>query len=182
MKFWQRFNKNTFRGMAASLVLAAAVMGGTGTALAAGEPVTEEQTKIISASLLQAGGTVFPIGNDNNAAYARYFTGQSFLFPMANDTVSVSNVTFAPSCINNWHTHSGSCQVLVGVSGRGYYQIWGQDPVEMKAGESVTIPEGTKHWHGAAGNSWFQHLSIMSKGAGTTWLEPVDQNVYRQLK
>lgn len=52
----------------------------------------------------------------------------------------------------------------------------------MKAGESVTIPEGTKHWHGAAGNRWFQHLSIMSKGAGTTWLEPVDQNVYRQLK
>lgn len=181
MKFWQRFNKNTFRGIAAALVVAAAVMGGTGTALAAGEPVTEEQTKIISASLLQAGGTVFPIGNDN-AAYARYFTGQSFLFPMANDTVSVSNVTFAPSCINNWHTHSGSCQVLVGVSGRGYYQIWGQDPVEMKASESVTIPEGTKHWHGAADNSWFQHLSIMSKGAGTTWLEPVDQNVYSQLK
>ena len=181
MKFWQRFNKNTFRGIAAALVVAAAVMGGTDAALAAGEPVTEKQTKIISASLLQAGGTVFPIGNDN-AAYARYFTGQSFLFPMANDTVSVSNVTFAPSCINNWHTHSGSCQVLVGVSGRGYYQIWGQDPVEMKAGESVTIPEGTKHWHGAAGNSWFQHLSIMSKGAGTTWLEPVDQNVYSQLK
>lgn len=100
MKFWQRFNKNTFRGIAAALVVAAAVMGGTDAALAAGEPVTEEQTKIISASLLQAGGTVFPIGNDN-AAYARYFTGQSFLFPMANDTVSVSNVTFAPSCINN---------------------------------------------------------------------------------
>lgn len=99
MKFWQRINKNTFRGMAAALVVAAAVMGGTDAALAAGEPVTEEQTKIISASLLQTGGTVFPIGNDN-AAYARYFTGQSFLFPMANDTVSVSNVTFAPSCIN----------------------------------------------------------------------------------
>lgn len=26
MKFWQRFNKNTFRGMAAALVVAAAVM------------------------------------------------------------------------------------------------------------------------------------------------------------
>lgn len=58
MKFWQRFNKNTFRGIAAALVVAAAVMGGTDAALAAGEPVTEEQTKIISASLLQAGGTV----------------------------------------------------------------------------------------------------------------------------
>ena len=52
MKFWQRFNKNTFRGIAAALVVAAAVMGGTDAALAAGEPVTEEQTKIISASLL----------------------------------------------------------------------------------------------------------------------------------
>ncbi len=52
MKFWQRINKNTFRGMAAALVVAAAVMGGTDAALAAGEPVTEEQTKIISASLL----------------------------------------------------------------------------------------------------------------------------------
>ena len=78
MKFWQRFNKNTFRGIAAALVVAAAVMGGTGTALAAGEPVTEEQTKIISASLLQTGGMVFPIGNDN-AAYAEFFAGQSFL-------------------------------------------------------------------------------------------------------
>ena len=53
MKFWQRFNKNTFRGIAAALVVAAAVMGGTDAALAAGEPVTEEQTKIISASLGQ---------------------------------------------------------------------------------------------------------------------------------
>ncbi len=42
MKFWQRFNKNTFRGIAAALVVAAAVMGGTDAALAAGEPVTEE--------------------------------------------------------------------------------------------------------------------------------------------
>jgi carboxymuconolactone decarboxylase len=181
MKFGQRFSKNTFKSFLAALILTAGVVGAASTALAAGEPVTEEQTKIISASLLQTGGTVFPIGNDN-AAYAEYFTGQSFLFPMANDTVNVANVTFAPSCINNWHTHSGSCQVLVGVSGRGYYQIWGQEPVEMKPGESVTIPEGTKHWHGAAGNSWFQHLSIMSRGAGTTWLEPVDQNVYRQLQ
>lgn len=176
-----KFCKKTFKGLMAALVLTLGITGGAGTALAAGEPVTEAQTKIISASLLQTGGTVFPIGNDN-AAYAKYFTGQSFLFPMASDTVNVSNVTFEPSCINNWHTHTGSCQVLVGVSGRGYYQIWGQEPVEMRAGESVTIPEGTKHWHGAAGNSWFQHLSIMGKGAGTTWLEPVDQNVYRQLK
>lgn len=181
MKFWRQFNTNTLRGALAAIVLTTAVMANPLTGLAAGEAPTAAQIKTISESLLKTGGTVFPIGNDN-AAYARYFTGQSFLFPMANDTVSVANVTFEPTCINNWHIHSGSCQVLVGVSGRGYYQIWGQEPVEMKAGESVTIPEGTKHWHGAASDSWFQHLAIMSKGAGTTWLEPVDQNVYKQLK
>ena len=69
MKFGQRFSKNTFKSFLAALILTAGVVGAASTALAAGEPVTEEQTKIISASLLQTGGTVFPIGNDN-AAYA----------------------------------------------------------------------------------------------------------------
>ena len=47
MKFWQRFNKNTFRGIAAALVVAAAVMGGTDAALAAGEPVTEDRKSVV---------------------------------------------------------------------------------------------------------------------------------------
>ena len=45
MKFWQRFNKNTFRGIAAALVVAAAVMGGTDAALAAGEPVQRSSAR-----------------------------------------------------------------------------------------------------------------------------------------
>lgn len=96
--------------------------------------------------------------------------------------MNVSNVTFAPKVINHWHKHKGSCQVLVGVSGRGYYQIWGEPAKEMKPGETMVIPEGVKHWHGAAKDGWFQHLSIMKEGTGTEWLEPVDPKEYEKLK
>ncbi|MDO5532705.1 cupin domain-containing protein [Sutterella sp.] len=132
---------------------------------------------------MKVGGAVFPIGVDN-VAYAKYFTGQTYLAPLtpAGVSVGVSNVTFAPGVINHWHTHQKSCQVLVGVSGKGYYQIWGEEPKEILPGTTVTIPENVKHWHGGSHESWFQHLSIMSPGAGTTWMEPVDPAVYAKLK
>ena len=94
----------------------------------------------------------------------------------------VANVTFEPSCMNHWHIHHGSCQILVGVSGEGLYQIWAEEPQKMKVGVTVTIPEGVKHWHGASSNSWFQHLSIMQEGASTQWLEPVNESFYQTLK
>ncbi len=96
--------------------------------------------------------------------------------------IGVANVTFAPGCINHWHIHHKSCQVLVGLSGTGWYQVWGQKPQKMALGVTVTIPKGVKHWHGAALNSWFQHLSIMQDGAETEWLEPVDETVYTDLE
>ena len=138
----------------------------------------EEATKSLRATVKE----VFPIGSPN-VNYAKYFTGKSYLHPMSSGKgINVANVTFEPNCINNWHIHHGSCQILVGVGGIGWYQIWGQEPVKMTPGVSVTIPEGVKHWHGASGNSWFQHLSIMQDGATTDWLEPVDQSEYAKLK
>ena len=133
-------------------------------------------------SLKKNSDKLFPIGVPN-VNYAKYFTGKSYLYPLAGGFgINTANVTFAPSCINNWHIHKGSCQILIGVGGEGWYQIWGQEPQKMIPGVSVTIPEGTKHWHGAAANSWFQHISIMQEGATTEWLEPVDQNEYAKLK
>lgn len=132
-------------------------------------------------SLKKTTKEIFPIGKPN-VGYAKYFTGRSYLCPMeVGNGINVSNVTFEPSCINNWHIHHGSCQILVGVGGIGWYQIWGQEPVQMTPGVTVTIPEGVKHWHGASNNSWFQHLSIMQEGASTEWLEPVNVTDYRKL-
>ncbi|MBQ1470645.1 MAG: hypothetical protein IIZ29_07320 [Schwartzia sp.] len=48
----------------------------------------------------------------------------------------------------------------------------------------MTIPEGTKHWHGAGPNNMMQHLSIMMNGEGvsTEWLEPVSDTELAKLK
>ena len=90
-------------------------------------------------------------------------------------------------CRNNWHVHhasEGGGQILVCVAGRGYYQEWGKDAVEMKPGDCVNIPVGVKHWHGAAPDSWFSHLAVEVPGKDGTneWLEPVTDGQYGILK
>ncbi|MBR3828861.1 MAG: carboxymuconolactone decarboxylase family protein [Bacteroidales bacterium] len=124
----------------------------------------------------------FPLGEPNDA-YAQYFIGQSYLAVL--DSVSgLSNVTFEPCCRNNWHIHHKAVQVLTCVSGRGWYQEWGKEPVELKPGTVVTVPAGTKHWHGAASDSWMQHLAYFTAqqpGFRNEWLEPVDDEQYNAL-
>jgi 4-carboxymuconolactone decarboxylase len=129
---------------------------------------------------------VFPIGAKNDA-FAKYFIGQSYLAPISTEQVGVFNVTFEPGCRNNWHIHKadkGGGQILVCVAGRGYYQEWGKDVVEMKPGDCINIPAGVKHWHGAAPDSWFSHLAIEVPGENgrSEWLEPVDDEQYGGLK
>lgn len=81
-------------------------------------------------------------------------------------------------CRNNWHIHhadQGGGQILIGVAGRGFYQEWGKEPVEILPGDVINIPTGVKHWHGAAPDSWFSHLAVEVPGVNTSneWLEPV---------
>lgn len=128
---------------------------------------------------------LFPIGAPNDA-FARYFIGQSYLAPICTEQVAIHNVTFEPGCRNNWHIHhaaAGGGQILLCVGGRGYYQEWGKDALEMKPGDCVNIPKDVKHWHGAAPDSWFAHLAIEVPGEGNSneWLEPVDDAQYGKL-
>ena len=123
----------------------------------------------------------FPKGNPNTA-YAKYFTGNSYLADMGG---GYHNVTFEPGCRNFWHIHHKQVQVLICVAGRGWYQEWGKEPVEMTPGTIIEIPEGVKHWHGAAKDSWFQHLTYhkdIQEGASNEWLEEVTDEVYGMLK
>lgn len=128
----------------------------------------------------------FPIGQPNDA-FAKYFVGQSYLAPVSIEQVPVFNVTFEPSCRNNWHIHhakSGGGQMLICVGGRGYYQEWGKEAVEMNPGDCINIPAGVKHWHGASHDSWFSHLAIEVPGeeTGNEWLEAVSDEDYCKLK
>ncbi len=128
---------------------------------------------------------MFPIG-EPNTAYAKFFIGQSYLAPVSTEQVKIANVTFEPRCRNNWHIHhatKGGGQMLIGVGGRGYYQEWGKEPVEIKEGTVIHIPANVKHWHGAAPDSWFSHLAIEIDGEDTSneWLEPVSDEEYDKL-
>ena len=128
---------------------------------------------------------MFPIGEKN--PYGQFFVGQSYLASVSTEQLPIFNVTFEPGCRNNWHIHhakSGGGQLLIGVGGRGYYQEWGKEPVEVTPGTVINIPAEVKHWHGAAADSWFSHLAVEIPGenASTEWCEPVTDEEYNKLK
>ncbi len=129
---------------------------------------------------------LFPIGTPNSG-FAQYFSGNSYLAPVSASQIDIFNVTFEPGCRNNWHTHhanKGGGQILICVAGRGYYQEWGKNAVEMNPGDCINIPTGVKHWHGAAPNSWFSHLAVEVPGENRSneWQEPVTDEIYKKLK
>ena len=129
---------------------------------------------------------IFPIGQPNDA-FAKFFVGQSYLAPLSTSQVGIFNVTFEPGCRNNWHIHhakSGGGQILICISGRGYYQKWGKEAQELHPGDVVNIPVGVKHWHGAACDSWFSHLAleVPAVEGSNEWLEAVDEETYSKLK
>ena len=71
---------------------------------------------------------VFGLGAANDA-YARYFTGQSYLHPLTRpeDGLFLANVTFEPGCRNNWHIHhaaKGGGQLLICTAGEGCSNEW----------------------------------------------------------
>jgi quercetin dioxygenase-like cupin family protein/quinol monooxygenase YgiN len=122
----------------------------------------------------------WPKGEPN--PYGQYFTGNSYLADVGG---GVMNVTFEPRCRNNWHIHHKQVQVLICVAGRGWYQEWGKEPIEMTPGIVIAIPAEVKHWHGAAKDSWFQHLTYhrdVQEGASNEWLEPVTDDIYNEIQ
>ena len=144
--------------------------------------VWAEEGSEADAKSAHAASMLFPIGKPNDA-FAQYFIGQSYLAPISADQVGIFNVTFEPGCRNNWHIHhakSGGGQILICISGRGYYQEWGKKAQELFPGDVVNIPAGVKHWHGATPYSWFSHLAVEvpAEEGSNEWLEPVDEDAY----
>ena len=124
--------------------------------------------------------SVWPKGVLN--PYGQFFTGNSYLAQLDG---GLANVSFEPGCRNNWHVHHGAVQVLICVAGRGWYQEWGKPAVPMTPGTVIAIPAETKHWHGAARDSWFQHLTYhtaVQEGSSNEWLEPVTDEQYQTIE
>lgn len=126
--------------------------------------------------------TVFAQGEAN--PYGKFFTGQTYLTRLsANDEIwnsSLANVTFEPGARTNWHKHSGG-QILLVLAGEGRYQERDGEIRILHKGDVVRIPPEIEHWHGAAPNSWFTHISVETNlpNNQTTWLEPVTAEEYK---
>lgn len=123
-----------------------------------------------------------------NTAYAKYFTGSSYLHTLTTPeaAVFIANVTFEPGCRNNWHIHKatkGGGQILLCIDGSGWYQEEGKPARSLQPGDTVCIPPNVKHWHGAKKDSWFSHLAVECPGENTSneWLEPVSDEQYDKL-
>ncbi|MDR2340240.1 MAG: cupin domain-containing protein [Deltaproteobacteria bacterium] len=132
---------------------------------------------------LFTGDGIFPKG-EKNEAYARYFTGTSYLKSLSTEGVTINNITFEPGCRNFWHVHHKGGQIILVTEGVGWYQEWGKPAMKLRPGDVVNIPAEIKHWHGAAADSWFAHLSVSvpADGSTTEWLEPVSAEEYNRLK
>ena len=126
---------------------------------------------------------VFPRGK---VSTMDYFTGdvynQRLVSPDADTPCQASNVTFKAGSRTRWHIHSGT-QILLCTAGRGWYQEKGKPAQPLHVGDAVNIRPGVEHWHGAANDSEFSHISIIPnpKVNKDTWLEDVNEEDYKLL-
>lgn len=102
-------------------------------------------------------------------------TGEAWFDPVlpATDGTTVNTVFFAPGARTYWHSHENG-QLLQVLAGRGLVCTAGEQPQVISAGDTVWVPPGERHWHGAAPDSFMTHTAI-SLGI-THWAEEVAED------
>lgn len=115
---------------------------------------------------------------------AQFFTGDVRIDPLAETPdpshILAASVTFEPGARTAWHTHPLG-QTLIVTSGCGWTQCWGEAKVEIRPGDVIWCPPGTKHWHGATPKTAMTHIAIVQKldGKSVEWMEHVSDDQYR---
>ena len=69
--------------------------------------------------------------------------------------------------------------MLYVLAGEGWVQVRGGLGGPLTTGDTVHIPAGEEHWHGAAGDACMLHLAV-SLGA-TEWLDEVSDGDYERV-
>ena len=111
-------------------------------------------------------------------ASSDYFTGTVWQDPIieADEPARVRalRVSFDPGARTAWHTHPLG-QTLYVISGVGLMGLRNEAPQLIKAGDTVWIPPGEEHWHGASATNSMMHIAIQEalNGSVATWLEKV---------
>ena len=116
-------------------------------------------------------------------ATSEYFTGVVWQDPIIEAPeparVRALKVAFEPGARTAWHTHPLG-QTLYVLSGIGLIGLRNKAPQSIKAGDTVWIPPGEEHWHGASATNSMTHIAIQEalNESVAEWLEKVSEEQY----
>lgn len=96
-------------------------------------------------------------------------TRQTMLTKETSKFFNMSIVNFGKGVRNKFHAHT-SDQVLIVTAGTGIVATE-KEKQTVRVGDTIHIPAGEKHWHGATGDSDFSHITITSADSATAQLE-----------
>jgi len=110
------------------------------------------------------------------------YLGEAWLNPLIRSDASISynliKATFKANSTLNWHKHTDQ-QVLIVVSGKGYYQEKGKQPIVIREGDIIKCTANTEHWHSSSKNQDVTYLAIY-KGE-TEWTNILTQEAYDEV-
>lgn len=130
-----------------------------------------------------------PLDSEANLLYPKgekimndHFSGTAWLQSLVKgdsiNHVAVGSVTFEPGARTIWHLHPDG-QIILAISGVGYYQEKGSPKKILRKGDVVTCPPDVPHWHGASEDQEFIQIAITSRLKGPTeWLQDVSDEEY----
>lgn len=128
---------------------------------------------------------VNPVGASPSViADPKNFSGNvvvDLLLPSSIQTPASSGlVTFSPGARTAWHSHPLG-QMLIVTSGKGWVQKEGEARLEITPGQTVWIPAGVKHWHGATAQNAMSHYAVtyIQDGKNADWMELVTDEQYK---
>ncbi|WP_329113516.1 (R)-mandelonitrile lyase [Streptomyces sp. NBC_01465] len=114
---------------------------------------------------------------------AENFTGTVWLdeinAPQPASRIRMFSVHFAPGARTAWHTHPHG-QILHVTEGEGLVQREGGPVEPIRAGDTVWIEPGERHWHGAGPRTFMTHLAVVEAaedGTTITWDALVDAEI-----
>lgn len=122
-------------------------------------------------------------GRPTRPAPSEWFTGTVWQDPIveapAPARLRALRVIFAPGARTAWHTHPLG-QTLHVVAGVGLIGLRDAAPRLIRPGDTVWIPPGEEHWHGATPDTMMTHIAMQEAldGGAADWLDHVSDEDY----
>jgi quercetin dioxygenase-like cupin family protein len=91
---------------------------------------------------------------------------------------NITKANFKANSTLNWHKHSDQ-QILIVVSGVGYYQEKDKSPILIKEGDVLRCSANIEHWHSSSKEQDVTYLAIY-KGE-TQWTNVLSQEDYDKV-